>query len=214
MKKVLNILLVASLVVALPSCKDEEPAVNLTLNNNTVTLNLNSVTLTATVTIESGNGGYDAESSDKAVAVASVSGKTVTITAVGEGTSTVIVADGKGKTASIAVTVKYEIPSSATFSWNGASIEFDKAGGYGISILSNSIALTDLNIAKKQYVVSWTGGLSEGEKSNGKLEITEQGKTTPETIMLTSIKVVQAGTSGNYLVFSDGNNSGDLFYEN
>lgn len=209
MKKLLNILLAASLIVALASCKDEEPAVELKLSDNTVELKKDG---SATVTIESGNGGYEVKpSSNETVATASLSGTTVTIKAVGEGTATITVTDAKSKSANIAVTVSYTIPTSSRFVWNGTPMEFDKAGGYGISILSNGVALTDLTTAKKQYLLSWTGGLSEGDKTGGSLVIAEPGKTA-ETVTLTSVKVVQSNTSGNYLVFGTATQSGELFF--
>lgn len=216
MKKILNILLATSLIVTLFSCGNDEepiPAVDLKLSNNTVSLNLNAESPTATVTIESGNGGYDVKSADETIATASLSGTTITINAVATGSTSVTVTDNANKTATISVTVSYNTPNTAKFNWNGQDIEFDKVGGYGISILSNGVALTDLVSDKKQYLLSWTGGLSEGDKSDGKLVIAEQGKDA-ETINLSSLKVVQAGTAGNYILFGDTNRSGELFFNN
>ncbi|MDD4590002.1 MAG: Ig-like domain-containing protein [Parabacteroides sp.] len=191
------------------SCQDEVVIEEIQLDKTEIDLKINEST---TVIIKGGNGEFNAKAEDESIATVSVVNRVITIKAVKEGSTTVTVTDNKNNTATLDITVSYSIPTQSKFVWNNESVEFDKAGGYGISILSNSIALTDLNIDKKQYVLSWTGGLSEGEKSNGKLMISEQGKTTPETITLTSVKVVQAGISGNYIIFSDGYKSGDLLF--
>jgi|SRR5690606_19186992 len=216
MKKILNILLATSLLVALFSCskdKDPVPSVDLELSSNSISLNLIAENPTATVTIESGNGGYNVKSADEAIATATLSGTTVTITAVATGSTSVTVTDEVNKTATISITVSLNTPNAPKLNWNGQDIEFDKIGGYGISILSNGVAVTDLVSDNKQYLLSWTDGLSEGDKSDGKLLIAEQGKEV-ETINLTSLKVVQAGTSGNYILFGNAERSGELFFNN
>ncbi len=217
MKKLLNILLAASLIVALASCGDEEePAVELKLATNSVTMEEGQ---TVEVKIETGNGGYDPKSEAPATATADLKdATTVSITGVKAGSTSVTVTDARKKTATISVTVTAaeEIPTSPTFAWNGTPAEFDKAGASGITILSNSVALTNLaSDAKRQYLLSWTGSLTEGEeKTTGiTLKIAEPGEDVV-TIPLTSLKVLQANASGNYLTFGDGSKSGKLFFTN
>lgn len=216
MKKILNIFFAASLIVALVACNEEDPVIEqhdkgLTLSSNTVVLSMHLGISSATITIESGSGDYSVESSDEMVATASISGETITINAVGKGSATITVSDKEEKSETITVTVLYELPTSATFNWGVEVIEFDQTGGYGISILSSNVALTDLFADQKQYLLSWTGGFSEGDKTDGKLEIVGLDKEL-ETIQLTSIAIIQAAPSGYYLIFGDGDKSGELFF--
>lgn len=210
MKNIINLFLIVSLFV-LASCEKEDTtaAVDLKLDNNIVELKKDG---TATVKIQEGNGGYKVTSNNKEVAEASISGTTITITAVSEGEAKITVTDSKEKTATITVTVDYNIPSTSKFIWNGTPIEFDKANKYGISILSTGVALTDLVTDKRQYVLSWDGGLTTGDKTNGKLVIKQLGKEQADEFRMTSLKIIQAETSGNYIVFNDGSRSGELFF--
>ena len=106
------------------------------------------------------------------------------------------------------------IPTLAMFNWDGQDVEFDKAGGYAITILSSisKVALTDLTTNNKQYSISWTGGFTKGEKTNGELIISEKGKERL-TIGLSNVKVVQSETSGTYLIFGDGTKEGEILFE-
>jgi hypothetical protein len=208
MKKIINVLLIVSLLVAITSCEKDDHVVDLKLDNNTVELEKGG---TATVIIEAGNGGYKVESDKKEVADASLSGTTITINALSEGDARITVTDAKDKTATITVKVDYTILTPSKFVWNGASVEFDKADKYGISVLSTGVALTDLITDKKQYLLSWDGGLTTGDKTNGKLVIAQSGKEADE-VTLTSLKVILAETSGNYIMFNDGSKNGELFF--
>lgn len=211
MNKLLNIsiALMVSFTLLFASCNDTESIVEIKLDNNRIELKQNEQ---VTITVLSGNGGYEAKSSDAKVSVAIVYGTSIVIKAVDEGTSTITVTDRHGKSASINVTVSFAIPSSAWFSWNGTDIELDKAGGYGITILSSGIGLTDLFSDEKQYFLSWSGGLTEGTKNNGVLVISEASKAVPETVTLTSVRVVQSGTRGNYILFGNTTANGELFF--
>ncbi len=216
MKKILNIFFAVTLIVVLASCNEEDPVIEqhdgkVILSSNTVILSMHLGISSATVTIESGSGDYSVESSDETVATASLSGETITIDAVSEGVTTITVSDQEENSETISVIVLYELPTSATFNWGIEEIEFDRANGYGISILSGSVALTDLSSTHKQYLLSWEGGFSEGNKTDGKLEIVDLNNEV-ETIPLTSIAVIQATPSGYYLTFDDGDKSGELFF--
>lgn len=207
MKKILNFLLVACIVLGLNSCKKEPQVVDLTLNSTTLEIGKTEI---AKITVETGNGKYKAESSDDMIAKVAVSGTTIAILGVEGGSTVVTITDEQGKTKTIDVTVSYSVPSTNTFIWNKETVEFDNVGGYGISILENSVALTDFNIPK-QILLSWDGGMTEGDKTNGKLIIAEPGMIA-QPIELTSIKVVTTGTTGNYIVFNDGSRRGELFF--
>lgn len=216
MKKLINNIFGIGLVFfLLTSCMKKEfvkPTVELELVANEVHLNITSVELaSATVNIKYGNGGYTVESSDETVATVSNAGVAITITAINEGTATVTVKDALGQTATIDVSASVLVPTTPTFSWNGQIVEFDKVGGYGITILSNKIALTDLINQQKQYVLSWTGGLGEGEKTEGMLAIISAG-VEPEIKELATVKVLKSETSNHYIVFSDGTNGGNLYF--
>ena len=59
--------------------------------------------------------------------------------------------------------------------------------------------------------MTWTGGFSEGEKSNAKMRIISGGTEAEETELAT-FKVLKADTNSNYIVFSDGENGGQLYF--
>lgn len=212
MKKILYILSVVTILAGFVwSCSDddEDQLFRLQLDNTDVTIT--SITSPVLLTIISGNEGYTVSSSDESIVTASISGTTVTLTAVGEGTTRVMVADKEKRSVAVSVTVSLTMPDSEFFIWNGATTEFDKPDGHGISILSSSIALTDLiSEDKNQIVLSWGGGFTTGNKTNGNLSfVTSEGS---ETTTLTSVNVVRSDASGNYIVFSDGSKSGELFF--
>lgn len=212
MKKILHIFLVVTILAGFVwSCSDDDDdqLFRLQLDNTDVTIT--SISSPVLLTITSGNEGYTVSSSDESIVTASISGTTVTLTAVGEGTTRVMVADKEKRSVAVSVTVSLTMPDSESFIWNGATTEFDKPGGYGISILSSSIALTDLiSEDKNQIVLSWSGGFTAGNKTSGKLSfLTPDGS---ETTTLTSVNVVRSDVSGNYIVFGDGSKSGELFF--
>jgi hypothetical protein len=209
MKKLLQIGFVLLMMVGITSCKEDDPALDLKLNNNDpIELSRNGM---ASVAIESGNGGYEVKSSDDHVATASLSQKSVTIKAGSEGKAVIIITDAQGMSAHINVTVSYKIPTEAKLLWNGQIIEFDKSGTYGIAILNNGLAVTNLRGDKKQYYLTWSGGLSEGDKSGGKMVVAQEGKK-PESTDLASVKVVQTGEKGNFILLEGKGKSGWILY--
>src|SRR5690606_8562201 len=125
-------------------------------------------------------------------------GVVITITAVNEGATTVTVKDAHGKTATIDVTVAISVPTTPTFTWNGQAIKFDEAGGYGLTILSDKVALTDLTNDQKQYILSWSGGFDEGVKANGMLVIVS-AEAEPEIKELTTFRVLKSELSSHYI---------------
>lgn len=203
------------MVLFLASCmKDEfpKPTVDLELQAKEVHLNIASAELaSATVNVKYGNTGYTVESSDSTVATVSNAGVVITITAVNEGTATVTVKDAHGKTATIDVTVAISVPTTPTFTWNGQAVKFDEAGGYGITILSDRVAFTDLLNDQKQYILSWSGGFTEGVKTNGMLVIVSAG-AEPEVKELTTFRILKSESNSHYIVFSDGTSGGQLYF--
>ena len=73
------------------------------------------------------------------------------------------------------------------------------------------VVLTDITNANVQYILTWTGGFSEGEKTGAKIRIIG-GDIEPEEDDLTTFKVLRADTDSNYIVFSDGTNGGQLYF--
>src|SRR5690606_20540123 len=138
-------------------------------------------------------------------------GVEITVTAVSEVSATVIATDSTGKTADIEVTVAATTPITPTYTWNGKSVAYDITGGYGITVLSNNIALTDLVNDQKQYILSWAGGFSGGEKTDATLTIISAG-SEPLVNELSILKVLKSEESGYYIVFSDGVSGGELFF--
>ena len=212
MKKIVHIFLVITILAGFVwSCSDldEDQLFRLQLDNTDVTMT--SITEPVLLTIITGNEGYTVSSSDESIVTASITGTTVTLTAVGEGTTRVMVADQEKRSVAVSVTVSLTMPDSEFFIWNGAATEFDKPDGYGISILSSSIALTDLiSEDQNQILLSWSGGYTTGNKTNGRLSfVTSEGA---ETTTLTSVNIVRSDASGNYIVFSDGSKNGELFF--
>ncbi|HBG41518.1 MAG TPA: hypothetical protein DDZ96_06130 [Porphyromonadaceae bacterium] len=209
MKKVFNILFMAALIIGLASCKDDkdEPAATLTLDTTTeVTLKPGA---SKVVTVKTGNGDYKATPADTKVVTADISNDQITLTGVGEGSTTIAVTDAKGQKAEIKVTVG--VPTAGTFVWDTYTAKFDEADKYGIALLENGIALTELTTDKKQYYLSWTsGGLTAGDKTGGKLEVVTPDGKDNQSFTLTSVKIMETKTAGTlYIAFGDGAKTGD-----
>lgn len=211
--KIRNFLLVTMALLTLASCSKDMAIVDLTLNNTMLEIDKGEITKIA---VETGNGKYKAESSNSMIAKVAVSGTTIAILGVEGGSATVTITDEKGKTEMVNVTVSYAVPNTATFIWNKEPIEFDNAGGYGISILESGVAFTNIN-EPRQYVLSWEGGMAEGEKTNGKLIIAtpggpEEEEDPVEVIELASVTVVLSEATGGYIVFNDGSRGGEILF--
>lgn len=219
MKKIIYSIFGLGLIIFLTSCEAEEfvrPTIELQLSTNTIDLNLSMVIPSSTVSVMQGNKediGYTVESSDESVAIATIKGVEITITAVSEGTAVITVKDSHGMSDTVEVNVMVDLPTVPTFNWNGQRTVFDRAGGYGITILSNKIALTDILNDNVQYILSWNGDLTEGEKTNGRLRKIGQN-IEPEEIGLPLFTVLRANGTDNYITFSNGEVSGELFFNN
>ncbi|MDD2244552.1 MAG: hypothetical protein PHY69_03310 [Dysgonamonadaceae bacterium] len=217
MKKLIYNIIGVSLILLLTSCQAEEfnrPEIDLELLSNEVHLSIVAHELTSTtVNIKHGNSGYTVESSDESVAIATNkgTGSTITITGVGPGSAVVTVTDALGKTATIDVSVSVTYPTTPTFVWDGKNIRFDKVGGYALTVFPGKIALTDVVNDKVQYILSWTGGLTVGEKNNGTLKIVTYN-AEPELIELTKFKVLTPESGSYYCIFSKDDIGGQFFF--
>lgn len=211
MNKILKFFLAITLLSGLMwSCKKniDDPLLKLQVDNTDVTIT--SINSPVILTITSGNGGYSVSSNDEGIVTAEISETTVILTAVGEGSTRIFVTDSERRSVAIEVTVAFTLPDSEIFIWNGAVTPFDTPDGYGISILSSSVALTDIvSEEKKQIVLSWNGGFTVGNKTGGELIVLTAEES--ETIPLTSVKVLRSDDSGNYIHFTDGSRSGECF---
>lgn len=212
MKRAINSLFVAIILAGIVwSCSDdkEDSLFRLQVDNTDVTIS--SINTPVILTITSGNEGYTVQSGDEEIVTAEISGTTITLRGVGEGTTRVTVTDKEKRSVAVQVTVSLILPNTEFFSWNGVTTGFDSPGDYGISFLLSSVALTDLSSEeKKQIILSWSGGITVGSKTNGKLNVVTPEGT--ETTSLTSVKVIRGDASGYYIVFGDGSKSGELFF--
>lgn len=217
MKKLIYNILGFCLILIFTACETEEfvrPTMDLELVSNEVYLNLISTELaSATVSIRNGNSGYTVESSDENIASASNEGPGTVIEIVGKnkGTAVITVTDALGKTATIDVVVSVLTPTTPTFTWQGQNVRFDRVGGAGLTVMPGVVVLTDITSANIQYIMTWTGGFSEGEKTNAKIRIID-GITETEETDLSTFKVLRADNNSNYIVFSDGTNGGQLYF--
>lgn len=210
MKKIFNLLLIASCVFTLASCSsdDDDTTVELKLDKTTVEVKAGE---SVTIAIEAGNGDYAVSSNSSAeTASAEVSGSTISVKGLKEGETTLGIKDKAGKSASVKVTVKAAdyVPTSAEFSWNGNKVELDKANNWGTSIFASQVAVTNL-ATKEQSVLSWTGGLTVGDKTGGKLEV---AGSNAATITLSSIKVVKAESNTYYITFEGDSKKGWIYF--
>lgn len=212
MKKLINIdlktiIMVLGCVFVMAACSDddEETLAELTLDKTTIEVVEDA---TVTVTVQTGNGGYEATPAATDITTATVSGSTITVTGVKEGKTNIAVKDGKGKTASIKVSVvsKHTIPASAQFVWDGAKTDLETTNNWGLAIYTNRIAVTNV-IDKKQYILTWTGDLSKGDKTGGKLQ-TVGG----ETVTLSDFEVVKAESNTYYIAFEGGSKAGNIYF--
>lgn len=217
MKKLIYNIFGISLIFLLVSCVEEDfnrPVIDLELLSNEVHLSIIAHELsTTTVSVKHGNSGYVVESSDETVAFATNegTGADITITATGAGTAVITVTDAMGKTATINVTVSITIPTTPTFIWDGQNIRFDRAGGYALTVFPGKIGLTDVIHDNTQYVLSWTGGLTEGDKSNASLKIITP-ESEPELIELTSFRTLRPDSGGHYIIFSADSKGGQFYF--
>jgi hypothetical protein len=200
MKKIVNLLIVVSCIVALGSCKKDDVQVDLTLEKTAIEL---AVGGTDTVKIATGNGSYVLTNSSEATATTILSESTISIIGVKEGTATLTVKDQTGRTATLTITVS---PSTPEFVWNDTKILLDQVNNWGLTVQSNSIAVTNI-ATKAQYLLSWTGDMTVGDKTGGKLQIVGSSDIT-----LTSLKVVKAASTGYYLTFEGDSKSGLVYF--
>jgi len=200
MKKIVNLLIVVSCVLAMGSCKKDEVQVNLTLDKTTIEL---VVGASGTVKIATGNGGYVLTNSSASITTTTLSESTINITGVKEGDATITVKDHTGRTVSLKITVN---PSATEFVWNDTKILLDQANSWGLTVLSNRIAVTNV-ASKAQYMLSWTGDMTVGDKTGGKLQILGSSDIT-----LTSLKVVKAESTGYYLTFEGDAKKGLVYF--
>lgn len=198
--------MILGFVFLLSSCDEKDPELALTIDKTEVNMFAGEQ---ATLQISSGNGDYNVSSSSEATATATVSGQTITITGKAKGATTVTVTDKAGKTATVSVTVKSAIIDATTprFKWTN-TVELEVSNGWGTSILSDRIAITNL-AEKKQYVLIWSGGYAVGDKTEATLRIAESGKTT-EKVTLTTLEVQKAEDNLYTIVFSKDAQKGEL----
>lgn len=197
--------LAVCLALLVTACSDDETTVDLRLAAATAETFVGE---TVTVDITSGNNGYTVTVSPDAIATATVSGQTITITGKAKGTATVTVVDEAGRTATIDIVVKPPVAGNTPrFKWTN-TIELDKANNWSTAILSGRMAVTNIT-ERKQYILSWTGGFTVGEKTNAMLRVVERGRTTQE-IALTSLELQRADDTSYALVFNKDAQSGEL----
>ncbi len=195
------------LAIFLGSCsKDKESVPDLTLDKNTVEVFTEENTM---IQISGGDGTYSASSTSDAIAKPEISGKSLKVNGISKGEATITVKDGSGRTSTIKVTVKTAIVDATTprFKWT-STIELDKVNGWGTAILGDRIAVTSL-ADKKQYIVTWTGGYTVGDKTNAKLRILESGKEATE-VALTALEIQKSENSLYSIVFNKDAQKGEL----
>ena len=201
--------IVLGFIFILSSCKkDKDLQVDLTLAKTETEVFVDE---SVTVEITAGNGEYTATSSSEAIAKATVSGQTVSIQGIAKGSATITVKDKAGRSATIAVTVNNPIvdPNTARFKWDN-TVELDKANGWSTTVLAGSVAITNLT-DKKQFVLSWTGGYTVGDKTAAKLRILESGKETQE-VALTVFEVQRAENNLYSVAFGTAEKQGELVF--
>jgi len=214
MKRYINfkaITIILSCILVFVSCEKEDEPVALTLSESSLEIYAGD---NGSATIETGNGGYSASSSNELVATVSISGSSITITAIAKGSATITVSDQAGKSVTIAITVNSALISTdrKRFNWDGVTIELNTANGWGNTILSDRVAVTNLS-EETQYVLTWTGGFTVGDKTSATLKIAKDKETTEE-ITLNELEV-QSEEEGVYsVIFSTSTTSGELVFEN
>jgi hypothetical protein len=200
MKKIINLFIIVSCILVLASCNKEDDEVALTLEKTTIELIVGE---SGTVKIATGNGGYVLTNSSAATATTVLSGSTISITGVKEGDATLTVKDKTGRTVVLTITV---IPSASVFMWNDTKILLDQVNGWGYTVFSNRVAVTSI-ATKAQYLLSWTGDMTVGDKTSGKLQVV--GSTA---VTLTSLKVVKAESNTYYLTFEGDSKKGLVYF--
>ncbi|HBK30817.1 MAG TPA: hypothetical protein DDZ96_12640 [Porphyromonadaceae bacterium] len=214
MKKIINIdlktivmLLACVFIMAACNKDDDEVIQELKLKDNVTSIEVIE-DATVTVTIESGNGGYVHSATTPGKIEVSITDNTISVKGLEEGETNLTIKDQKGKSVTVAVNVvsKHTIPTSAQFVWSGAKTDLETTNNWGLAIYNNRIAVTNV-IDKKQYILTWTGDLSKGEKSGGRLQ-TVGG----ETVTLSSFEVVKSENNTYYIAFEGGSKTGNIYF--
>lgn len=140
MRKLVNILIIASMIMGIVSCKKEEPVNDLTLSKTVLELKKDETTI---INIQNGNGEYTVKMSNDKIAKAILSGNTVTVSAVGVGSSTITISDGKRQSAIITIKVSHNVDAANMISFNVADTDGPKEGNIGFLHSVNLTAPVD-----------------------------------------------------------------------
>lgn len=203
-----SLIFILALMLPFTSCKEEEEiTAELKVDKNSLEIIQGK---TAEINIESGNGNYTVSLSPEGIATAEIRGNTIQISATCDGQTTLTIKDAAGKC--ITAIIKVVSTSSVTprFVWIADTIELEKPNNWGLTLFSDYFAITHVP-DKKQYVLSWSGGLSTGPKSIGILKIIEDGKST-QSIFLTSISVAEINSLYYQIAFNQEDKKGEIVF--
>lgn len=203
-----SLIFILAMMLPFTSCKeDEEIAADLKVDKNSLDIIRGK---TAVINIESGNGNYTVSLSPEGIATAEIKGNTIQISATSDGQTTLTIKDAAGKCVTAIIKVVSTSSVTPRFVWIADVIELEKPNDWGFTLFSERLALTNIP-DKKQYALSWSGGLSAGPKSIGILKIVEDGKLT-QSIFLTSISVAEINSLYYQITFNQEDKKGQIIF--
>lgn len=95
------------------------------------------------------------------------------------------------------------------FSWD-ITVQLEQPNNWGLTLFENKVTVTNI-VEGKQYILTWKGNLSAGEKSNGKLKTIILGKQTKTTeLEVLEIKELSNGT--HEIFFRGGGRKGEIVF--
>lgn len=205
-KTITTLAIVLGCALVFSSCEKEEDLIDLALSETEVEVFVDEA---VTVTITSGNGTYNVSSSNSEVANPELTGTSIRISGVEKGEANITVTDEvSGKSQTISVTVNSAIIDTSTerFRWTNTH-SLEEANAWASSVLENEVAITHID-DKRQFILSWTGGYSVGDKTNATLEVLENGDSNVTN--LSSLEI-QSENNGTYaFTFADDSRRGEL----
>lgn len=108
-----------------------------------------------------------------------------------------------------ATTGDTDINNLPHFSWD-ITVQLEQPNNWGLTLFENKVTVTNI-IEGKQYILTWKGNLSAGEKTNGKLKTIILGKQTKTTeLEVLEIKELSNGT--HEIFFRGGGRKGEIVF--
>lgn len=208
--RILSFALILLQLTFFTACKDDDGVSELRLDRAAIQIKEGSEGI---LKVESGSGEYRFSFSADGYATAYFRDNLIHIKTQKYGKVVMTVSDSQGHTATLDVVITSKVLNTTTprFVWGG-TIELNKANGWGLTVYSNRIAISNVQ-EKIQYILSWEGDLSVGAKSAATMKVVESSNE-PQIIELAGLEILQIKENRYSIVFSTAEKTGELVFLN